>query len=258
MNTPSKNKGNIIVSLNNKVAQIMFGHPNGNSFPTQLLKDLEAQIIKLTENESVGCIILKSEGTGVFCAGASFDELIEISDIKQGTMFFSGFANVINAIRKCTKPVIARVQGRAVGGGVGLIAACDYVFATSKSEIKLSEIAIGIGPFVIEPAVSRKIGSMSTSALTLAPLEWKSASWALNKGLFNEVFENIEDLDHKINIFTQEIASYHSEAIIEYKKILWQGTDNWDDLLKERAAISGRLVLSDFTKKAISEFKIKK
>lgn len=239
----------------NKIATVCFLHPASNSFPSNLLQKLTSEINYLSSLDTVSVIILKSEGTGAFCAGASFDELLSISNEKDGNLFFSGFANVINAMRKCTKPIIGRIHGKAVGGGVGLAAACDYTFATNNSAIKLSEIAIGIGPFVIEPAVSRKIGKTAFTEMTLTPTLWKTAQWAKEKGLFTEVFETIELLDENLRNFTHELSSYNPEALVEMKKVFWEGTNHWDSLLYERASISGRLVLSNFTKQALEKFK---
>ena len=239
----------------NKIATVCFSHPASNSFPSDLLQKLTSEINHLSNLDTVSVIILKSEGTSVFCAGASFDELLSISNEKDGNLFFSGFANVINAMRKCTKPIIGRIHGKAVGGGVGLAAACDYTFATNNSAIKLSEIAIGIGPFVIEPAVSRKIGKTAFTEMTLTPTLWKTAQWANEKGLFTEVFETIELLDENLRNFTLELSSYNPEALVEMKKVFWEGTNHWDSLLYERASISGRLVLSNFTKQALEKFK---
>ena len=247
--------GTITTSILNQVATIEFSHPASNSFPSTLLQELTDEINTLSKNDSASIIILKSSGTGAFCAGASFDELLSINNYEDGSRFFSGFANVINAMRKCPKLIIGRIHGKAVGGGVGLAAACDYSFATTKSEIKLSEIAIGIGPFVIEPAVSRKIGKMAMAEMTLNPTVWKTSKWAFEKGLFSEVFETIEELDNRLNQYVTEISSYNKEALNEMKKVLWEGTNHWDSLLYERAAISGRLVLSDFTKNALEKFK---
>ena len=239
----------------NKIATVCFSHPASNSFPSDLLQKLTSEINHLSNLDTVSVIILKSEGTSVFCAGASFDELLSISNEKDGNQFFSGFANVINAMRRCTKPIIGRIHGKAVGGGVGLAAACDYTFATNNGAIKLSEIAIGIGPFVIEPAVSRKIGKTAFTEMTLTPTLWKTAQWAKEKGLFTEVFETIELLDENLKNFTHELSSYNPEALVEMKKVFWEGTNHWDSLLYERASISGRLVLSDFTKQALEKFK---
>ena len=247
--------GTIETIINGNIATLLFFHPSSNSFPSTLLQQLTDEINTLSKNDSVSIIILKSAGTGAFCAGASFDELLSVSNYEEGSRFFSGFANVINAMRKCPKLIIGRIHGKAVGGGVGLASACDYSFATTKSEIKLSEIAIGIGPFVIEPAVSRKIGKMAMSEMTLNPTAWKTSKWAFEKGLFSEVFENIEDLDIRLEEYTKELSSYNPDALLEMKKVLWEGTSHWDSLLYERAAISGRLVLSDFTKNALEKFK---
>ena len=247
--------GTIETIINGNIATLLFFHPSSNSFPSTLLQQLTDEINALSKNDSVSIIILKSAGTGAFCAGASFDELLSVSNYEEGSRFFSGFAYVINAMRKCPKLIIGRIHGKAVGGGVGLASACDYSFATTKSEIKLSEIAIGIGPFVIEPAVSRKIGKMAMSEMTLNPTAWKTSKWAFEKGLFSEVFENIEDLDIRLEEYTNELSSYNPDALLEMKKVLWEGTSHWDSLLYERAAISGRLVLSDFTKSALEKFK---
>lgn len=247
--------GSIKTEIANNIAKVTFSHPASNSFPSSLLQQLTDELASLNKNESVTIVVLQSEGTGAFCAGASFDELVAISNYEDGSKFFSGFANVINAMRKCSKLIIGRIHGKAVGGGVGLAAACDYTFATQKSDIKLSEIAIGIGPFVIEPAVSRKIGKTALAEMTLTPTLWKSANWAKEKGLFTEVFDTIEELDNRLVNYTSELAQYNKEALADMKEVLWEGTDTWDSLLYERAAISGRLVLSDFTKKALEKFK---
>lgn len=247
--------GTIETIINGNIATLLFFHPSSNSFPSTLLQQLTDEINALSKNDSVSIIIFKSAGTGAFCAGASFDELLSVSNYEEGSRFFSGFANVINAMRKCPKLIIGRIHGKAVGGGVGLASACDYSFATTKSEIKLSEIAIGIGPFVIEPVVSRKIGKMAMSEMTLNPTAWKTSKWAFEKGLFSEVFENIEELDIRLEEYTNELSSYNPDALLEMKKVLWEGTSHWDSLLYERAAISGRLVLSDFTKNALEKFK---
>jgi methylglutaconyl-CoA hydratase len=199
----------------------------------------------------VGVVVLKSQGTATFCAGASFDELLAVTTEAEGKTFFSGFAHLINAMRKCPKIIVGRVQGKTVGGGVGIAAACDYVLATHEASVKLSELTIGIGPFVIEPAVSRKIGKTALAELSLAAGEWKSAAWAKEKGLFANTFESIEKLDEAVSILTHQLASYNPEAVTEMKKVLWEGTEHWDNLLVERAAITGKLVLSEATKSAL-------
>lgn len=246
--------GSLTTSYQNTVATIQFGHPASNSFPRQLLDRLTAEINLLSRNEKVSVIILQSEGSKVFCSGASFDELLAVQNEEQGTEFFSGFAHLLNAMRNCTKLIIGRVQGKAVGGGVGIIAACDYVLATPESAVKLSELAIGIGPFVIEPAVSRKIGKMAMTQMTLAAHEWKSASWALQNGLYSAL-HNTDLLDEEVENFAQKLSSYNPEALAEMKKIIWEGTEQWESILIERAKITGKLVLSDFTKNALLQFK---
>ena len=250
----SRKNGSLYTNIKGNIATIEFGHPASNSFPSELLSRLTKEFNSISKNDSVSIIILKSEGEKAFCAGASFDELVAISNLEEGKQFFSGFANVINAMRTCGKLIIGRVQGKTVGGGVGLASACDYVLATENASIKLSELTIGIGPFVIEPAVKRKIGLAALSELALDATSWKNAYWAKEKGLYAKVFETIKELDKEVELFAQKLASYNPQAISEMKKVLWENTNHWNDLLAERAKISGELVLSEFTKKALTKF----
>ncbi len=248
-------KGSLYTKIQNKIATVEFAHPASNSFPLELLNRLTQKLNELSEDANVNVIILKSESDQTFCAGASFNELMDIATIEEGKTFFSGFANVINAMRRCKKLIIARVQGKAVGGGVGLIAASDYALATENAAIKLSEIAIGIGPFLIEPAITRKIGKAAFSELTLTAHQWKNAYWAKEKGLYAKVFDTIKNLDREVHHLAQKLASYNPDALLNIKKIFWENTENWSTLLKERAKISGELVLSEFTKDALAKFK---
>lgn len=249
--------GSINTTIKEKIATINFYHPASNSFPSEQLQALTKAINELNSNKEVTLIILASEGEKAFCAGASFDELLQINNLENGTKFFSGFANVINAMRTSNKLIIGRVQGKTVGGGVGLAAACDYCFATENASIKLSELAIGIGPFVIEPVVTRKIGFPAMSEMTLEAETWKSAQWAKEKQLFTQVFDSIQEMDEAIEKFSNRLSNYNPEALFEMKKVLWKDTEHWDNLLKERAGISGKLVLSDFTVNALNAFKSK-
>lgn len=236
------------------VATISFYHPAQNSLPSALLAELADKITLAGIDEQTRVIVLKSDGERTFCAGASFDELLQIKDKETGAEFFSGFAQVINACRKSPKIIIARVQGKAVGGGVGLAAGADYCLATEAAAIKLSELAIGIGPFVISPAVMRKIGLPAFSQLTIRASDFQSAQWAKEKGLYNEVYADIPALDEAIDGLTARLVSYHPNALNSLKQILWEGTGNWDELLHERAVISGKLVLSEFTQHALQGF----
>ena len=247
--------GSLYTHIQNKIATIEFGHPASNSFPSELLNRLTASINELSSNQDVHVIILKSEQEKAFCGGASFDELVAISNFEEGKHFFLGFANVINAMRNCSKLIIGRIQGKAVGGGVGLAAACDYCLATEQADIKLSELTIGIGPFVIAPVVERKIGVGALSELTLDATHWKTAYWAQQKGLFSRIFETIKELDIELEILANKLSNYNPEALNEMKKTLWKGTEHWTILLEEKAEISGKLVLSDFTKRALEKFK---
>lgn len=247
--------GSIFTHIDHYVATVTFSHPQSNCFPSDLLQKLIDTFNRLDSDDSVKIILLQSEGKKAFCGGAFFDELLQVSDAAAGKRFFSGFANLINAMRKCSKLIIGRSQGKAVGGGVGILAACDYCFATEASDIKLSELTIGIGPFVIAPALERKMGVSALSELSLEAKSWKTAYWAEKKGLFNKVFENIRDLDNGIDILIHQLSQYNPEALLEMKKMFWAGTAHWDELLIQRAEISGKLVLSDFSKEALSKFR---
>lgn len=251
----TRTNGSLYTSIENRVATIEFGHPASNSFVAELLDRLGKELDRLSEMEEISLVVLKSEGEKAFCAGASFEELTAVSTLEEGKVFFSGFAKVINAMRNCKKLIVGRIQGKAVGGGVGLIAACDHVFAVEAASIRLSELSIGIAPLVIAPAVERKMGIGGLAELSLSPTEWKNAYWAKEKGLFSRVFQNIGEMDRELGIFTQNLASYNPEALMEIKRVLWEGTSHWDSLLFERAAITGKLVLSNFTKKALEKFR---
>ncbi|MFP5437330.1 MAG: enoyl-CoA hydratase/isomerase family protein [Bacteroidia bacterium] len=241
--------------LQNGIATITFFHPQGNSMPGVQLARLAAEITTQGGNPEVKIIVLKSAGEKAFCAGASFDELLSITNEQDGKAFFSGFANVINAMRKAPRLIIAQVQGKAVGGGVGLACAADYTLATTAASVKLSELTIGIGPFVISPAVERKIGTSAFMQMSINATEFYSAHWAKEKGMFAEVFETLEELNNATATLAEKLASYNAEAMRLLKQIAWEGTENWDTLLAERAQMSGSLVLSDFTKEALNRFK---
>ena len=251
----SRPNGSLYTNIHNSIATIEFGHPASNSFPTELLDRLTQELEKVSQDNTVKVVVLKSEGDRAFCAGASFTELMAISNPTEGKAFFSGFANVLNAMRKCKKPIIGRVQGKAVGGGVGLVSACDYAMATDHAAIKLSELAIGIGPFVIAPAVERKIGVAAFCELTVAAHQWHNAYWAKDKGLYAKVFDNLKDLDNEVDLLSEKLASYSLEALQLMKQVFWEHTDHWETLLYERAEISGNLVLSEETKQALQKFK---
>lgn len=252
---PATNNGSVTLSVSSTgIAAICFSHPAQNSLPAALLDELTGKITEAGNHPQTRVIVIKSGGERTFCAGASFDELLQLKDKEAGAIFFSGFAQVINAIRKSPKIVIARIQGKAVGGGVGLAAAADYCLATEAASIKLSELAIGIGPFVISPAVIRKIGLPAFSQLTIRASDFQTAQWAKEKGLYNEVYKDIGELDEALSGLTQKLASYHPDALHGLKEILWEGTEDWDELLTQRAAISGELVLSEFTQQALQGF----
>ncbi|MFN0031357.1 MAG: enoyl-CoA hydratase/isomerase family protein [Flavobacteriales bacterium] len=249
--------GEVTTTIENGIATISFFHPQSNSLPGALLREIGNTIAAMGVDESVKVIVLRSEGDKAFCAGASFDELVAIQDLDGGKKFFSGFAHVINALRSCGKLVIGRVHGKAVGGGVGVAGSVDFCFATNNASVKLSELAVGIGPFVVGPAVQRKMGLSAMSELAINATEWRTAAWAHAKGLYNEVFDTTEEMDKAIAALAERLANSNPEAMRELKTIFWQGTENWDELLVQRAGISGRLVLSDFTRNAIEQFKSK-
>lgn len=251
-------QGHVNVTIDgNGIGTIEFGHPLSNSLPGKILRKLAETITELGNDNNVKVIILKSEGEKAFCAGASFDELISIEDLTTGKQFFSGFAGVINACRKCPKFIIGRIQGKAVGGGVGVASAVDYCFATRYADVKLSELAVGIGPFVVGPAVERKIGTSAMSQLAINATEWRSARWAADNGLYAEIFDETAEMDERINELALKLTKSNPQAMQMLKSIFWQGTEHWDELLAERAAMSGELVLSDFTVNAINQFKKK-
>lgn len=252
--TAEKKEGYVTIERVNGIATIEFFHPQSNSLPGKLLDALAKAIHAEGLNTATKVMILRSSGEKIFCAGASFDELLAITSEEQGLAFFSGFANVLNAMREAPKCIIARIHGKCVGGGVGLAAAADYAIAVEGADIKLSELAVGIGPFVIGPAVERKLGLSAFSQLTIDATMWRSADWALRKGLFAELHTDLAGMDQSVKRLATTLSNTSPEAMREVKNILWKGTENWNTLLKERAAISGRLILSDESKSFLAKF----
>ena len=243
------------LDVKNSIGTIEFYHPQSNALPGNILSELANTIQNAGEDNDIKVIILKSGGDRAFCAGASFDELIAIKNEKSGKDFFSGFANVINAARKCPKFILGRIQGKAVGGGVGMASATDYCFATKYASVKLSELAIGIGPFVVGPAVERKIGNSAFSSMTINATKWFDAQWAREKGLYSDVFDSTKEMDKEILTLASTLSNSNPQAMKQLKEIMWKGTEDWDELLMKRAENSGKLVLSDFTRNAIQKFK---
>jgi methylglutaconyl-CoA hydratase len=249
-------QGIVKLKIDNKIAILSFFHPQSNSMPSYLLYDLIDKFNQLSEDDSVNVIVLKSEGEKVFCAGASFDELIEINNFEDGKKFFMNFANLINSIRKCNKIVIGRIHGKVVGGGVGLVSVCDYSLATENASLRLSELALGLGPFVVGPPIERKIGKEAFVEMSL-DCEWRTAEWAKQHGFYHDIFPTLEELDENVYDFSNKLSERSLDALTSLKKVFWEGTDHWNELLEERAENSGRLVLSDYTKKFIHDFKNK-
>ena len=243
------------INIENEVGYIEFYHPDHNAMPTENLQKLTKAINDAGSNDAIKVIVLKSGGDRTFCAGASFKELISINNEAAGKQFFLGFATLINTMRKCPKFIIGRVQGKAIGGGVGLAAATDYCLATKFASIKLSELSIGIGPFVIEPVVTRKMGLAAMSQMTLDTETFYSAEFAKENKLYNHVYDAPEALDEAVKLLAKKLSGYNPEALKAMKSVFWQGTSHWDSLLSERAEISGKLVLSDFTKETLNRFK---
>ena len=248
-------EGHVRSETHNSVCTIEFFHPLHNSLPTKILDELTHEIHIAGNNADARVVLLKSAGSGTFCSGASFNELAAITTREEGTRFFSAVANVINAMRKCPKFIVARIQGKCIGGGVGLAAAADYAIAVEGADVKLSELAFGIGPFVVGPAVERKLGLSSFEQLAIDSSMWRNADWARRKGLYSELHETMEGMEESIARLTNTLAHSNPSAMIEMKKIFWKGTENWDELLAERAAISGRLILSEHSREAIAKFK---
>lgn len=239
------------------VARICFGHPSHNAFPSSQLFALSDEIRDMGNREDIKVIRLQSAGERTFCAGASFDELLSLNNEQEATLFFSGFARVLNAIRTCGKLVVVQVQGKAIGGGAGLAAACDYAFATPHAQIRLSELGLHIGPFVIEPALRRKIGLPAVTEMALNPQSYKSAEWAGEKGLFQDIYPDLNSMEQGVDAFCTRLSEYSSEALKAIKAMFWADTSHWETLLYERAGISGRLVLQAEARAHLQQFKDK-
>jgi methylglutaconyl-CoA hydratase len=250
-------QGYVKTETHKRITTIEFFHPQSNSLPGKILDELIKEIHIAGNDDDCNLVILQSAGEKVFCSGASFEELAAITTEAEGLKFFSGFANVINAMRKCPKFIIGRIQGKCVGGGVGIVAACDYAIALEGADVKLSELSLGIGPFVVGPVIEKRAGMAAFTQLSIDAASWRSCDWAKRKGLYAEVHPNTESMEESIERLSSSLLRSSPQAMAELKKVFWKGTENWDELLKERAAISGRLVLSKFAKDYIQQFKEK-
>lgn len=257
INTSDASNGYVKTEVHNNVIIIEFFHPQGNSLPSNLLADLAHEISYAAHNKDIHVVLLRSAGDGAFCGGASLDELLKIQDEKQGAKFFSGFAVVLNAMRKCPKLIVARIHGKCVGGGVGLAAAADYAIAVEGAEVKLSELSIGIGPLVVGPAIERKTGLSAFSQLAIDSSLWRNADWARRKGIYAELHPTLESMEESINRLTNTLAHTSPEAMAEMKKVFWQNTEHWDALLQERAIACGKLVVSKTTKENLKKLAAK-
>lgn len=251
--TEALGSGVVTCSITDGIATVSFYHPKSNSLPANLLRDIAGRIATVSQHPATRVVVIRSEGAGTFCAGASFDELKRIDSAESGKEFFMGFARVILAMRKCPKPIIARVQGKVVGGGLGIVAASDYVLAVPDAPVRLSELAVGIGPFVVGPAIERRIGKAAFSALSL-DADWRDATWCATHNLYTRICDNVPALDQVLGTLAHKLATFNPEAISRLKQTLWEGTDSWETLLPERAAMSGTLATSEFTRNAIAAF----
>jgi len=254
--TQAVGSGVVSCSITDGIATVSFYHPKSNSLPAVLLNDIAGRIAAVSKHPACRVVVIRSDGAGSFCAGASFDELKQIDSPEAGKEFFMGFARIILAMRRCPKPIITRVQGKVVGGGVGLVAASDYSLAVPEAPARLSELAVGLGPFVVGPAIERRIGASAFSAMAL-DADWRDAQWCLARGLYTRICDNVQALDQVLGTLAHKLATFNPEAITQLKSALWEGTESWDQLLEERAAMSGRLVLSEFTRNAIAAFEKK-
>ena len=254
--TQALGSGVVTCSITDGIATVSFYHPKSNSLPAVLLNDIAGRITAVSRHPACRVVVIRSEGAGTFCAGASFDELKQIDSPEAGKEFFMGFARIVLAMRRCAKPIVTRVQGKVVGGGVGIVAASDYVLAIPDAPARLSELAIGLGPFVVGPAIERRIGASAFSAMAL-DADWRDSAWCVTHGLYTRICDNVQALDQVLGTLAHRLATFNPEAITELKSALWHGTDDWGELLEERAAMSGRLVLSEFTHNAIAAFEKK-
>lgn len=254
MHAPLSRDGTVSAVVVDGIADIAFGHPKSNALPAAVLRGLADTVSEIGARTDVRVVVLRSYGTGAFCAGASFDELVAIADPDAGKEFFMGFARVILAMTRCPVPIVTRVHGKAVGGGVGVVAASDYAIASDKASLRLSELAVGIGPFVVGPAIERKIGPGPFGAMAV-DADWRDAKWGETHGLYARVIDGIAGLDATVDGFVKQLAGSNPDAARQIKANAWRGTDDWPTLLAERAAMSGRMVLSDYTRAAIAKFK---
>jgi len=247
-------EGSVRITVADGIGTVEFSHPKGNSLPAKLLNELAAAITTVGDDPAARVIVLRSAGSSTFCAGASFDEFTAVKDAEGGKEFFSGFSRVILAMIRAPKFVLVRVQGRAAGGAIGVIAASDYSCAVRGAQVKLSELQVGIGPFVVGVVIDRKLGPAALMNLAVHA-DWHDAEWCERHGLYSELCGDIAALDAAVDAHAKRLAASNPEAMREMKRIFWAGTEDWQARMGERAALSGRMVLSDFTRDALARFR---
>lgn len=243
--------GTVVYTASPPLAHIEFYHPKGNSLPSRILEELTLAFRRASEEPDLRVITLQSRGDGAFCGGANLDELRAIRDFESGKAYFMRIAELLTAMRDTPGCIIAKVQGPAVGGGVGLIAASDFVCAGQDAPVRLSEVSLGIGPFVIGPAVIRKIGLSAFSTLSLDAGTWYDAHWARSFGLYNRVVESHVELDRVAEQLAGDLAASGPSAVTTLKRELWRGENDWPARLEESAEQSAKLLMTEHTQRLL-------
>lgn len=244
----SVSDGSVSIHVKDKIGIITFGHPKGNSLPGKLLKKIADKLNAFSADEDVDAIFIQSEGEKAFCAGASFEELLKVKTFEDGKRFFSGFADVIIAQLNSPKIIVTRVHGKVVGGGVGIVAASDYVLANKQAGLRLSELELGIGPFVIGPALERKIGKAHYATLAFGT-KWMNAQWGQDCGLYNELFPNINELDIGVKNYIKKLRGFNPKAVSELKKTLID--KSFEKTIREQVALTAKFCCEEFTQEKI-------
>ena len=210
----------LLVDRNNAIATVTLNRPQvHNAFDETLIADVTACFARLSEDAEVRAIVLRGAGES-FCAGADLHWMGRMAGYSQeeNRADADALQRMFDVIATCPKPTIARVQGGAIGGGVGLVAVCDVVIAAPEAKFALSEVRLGLVPAVIAPYVLQKIGMGAARALFVTG-ERFNAEEALRIGLVQQVVAAIE-LDAAIQKKLEWILHAGPNAIAAAKRLL--------------------------------------
>lgn len=210
----------LLVDTRDGVLHVTLNRPDvHNAFNDELIGEA-IDLFSNIDPKAARAVVLQGTGKN-FCAGADLNWMSRMVSYtrEENVRDSSLLAKMYALINECPLPVIGRIQGAAIGGGVGLVSVCDVAISTAKTQFGLSEVKLGILPAVISPYVIAKIGESHARALFLTG-ERFDAERALRIGLVHRVVETAEDLDNAVYETITQLKTSGPEAVNACKKLI--------------------------------------